>query len=657
MKRFFSFFCIIALLMAMFFSNVTAAFASGSGKNVTILFTHDVHDHLLPFNLLQDGKIINSGGYARIQSIINEQRKDNPDLLLLDGGDFSMGTIFQTMFASDAPELRIMGQMGYDAVTLGNHEFDFRPDGLADSLNAAKKSGDKLPQIVASNITYPTDKNGQMTGAVANLKAAMDSYGAREYTIIERNGVRIGIFGLMGKDASEKAPMAEVQFTDIAESAKSMVDILKNKEKADLIICLSHSGTSPDKSQSEDEILAKKVPGIDVIISGHTHTKLTSPIIVGSTIIGSCGENGENLGIMNITMDDNKVWKLSNYSLKSIDSSIPEDPAISQTIDGYKKVVQNDYLDNFGLGFDQVLAETPFNFLPVADIEKEDTENTLGNLITDSYIYAVKQAEGSSYKPITAAIVPAGTIRSSFVKGKITVSDAYDVSSLGVGPDEISGYPLISVYLTGKELKEVCEVDASVAPMMPDAQLYMSGISFTFNPNRLIFNKVTDVSLMDTEGNHQKIDDNKLYRVVAGLYTAQMLSVVGPKSFGLLSIVPKDSEGKPVTDLESRIIYNDNNGKKGELKEWQALAEYLQSFDKANGIPEIPEYYNSFQGRKIVDKDGSLGAIFKSPNTIAIAAYVIVIFLLALIIFIIYRIITHRKRKQRRIAKKAKNKI
>src|SRR5699024_10974885 len=137
-----------------------------------------------------------------------------------------------------------------------------------------------------------------------------------EYTIIERNNVKIGLFGLMGSDAASNAPMSEVEFTDAVESATDIVDKLKNEEKVDLVVCLSHSGTSKDKSKSEDEILAKKVPEIDVIISGHTHTKLEEPILVGNTIIGSYGKYAENLGVLNIVQNSDGNWELNNYELK-----------------------------------------------------------------------------------------------------------------------------------------------------------------------------------------------------------------------------------------------------------------------------------------------------------------------------------------------------
>jgi 5'-nucleotidase/UDP-sugar diphosphatase len=621
------------------------------GSKVTILFTHDMHDHFLPFKTWQDGKIVQLGGYARLQSAINAERQKNPDSLLLDAGDYSMGTLFQTLFASDGIGLRIMGNMGYDVVTLGNHEFDFRADGLASSLDAARKSGDKLPGMVISNSSFPVDKDGKMTESLANLKKAMDEYGVKEYIVMERGGVKIGIFGLMGKESASQAPMSGVVFTDPIKKAKEIVKKLEEDEKVELIICLSHSGTKENKSDSEDEILAKKVPEIDVIISGHTHSKLKKPIIVGNTIIGSCGENGKNLGILSISRDTGSarsgVWKLADYRLKLIDISLPEDPGISQTIGLYKEMVQERYLDKLGMEFDDVLARTDFSFSPASDIGDEHREEPLGNLIGDAYMYAVKQAEGANYEPITAAIVPAGTIRGSFAKGEITVSDAFNASSLGIGKDKMSGYPLISVYLTGKELKTVCEVDASITPMMKAAQLYISGLKYSFNPKRLIFNKVMRVQIQRQNGTLEEIDENKLYRVAVGLYTAQMLSVVGEKSFGLLSIVPKTRYGTPITDFEEQIITDASGGRNNEVKEWLAVAMYLQSFEREGGVPRIPEYYSQAQGRKIVETSSDIISLLSNPNGIALAAYIAIIVIAAVIVIVVLMVIRRKRRKRK----------
>lgn len=288
--------------------------------------------------------------------------------------------------------------------------------------------------------------------------------------------------------------------------------------------------------------------------------------------------------------------------------------------------------------YDQVLAYSPFDFTPFSVFGYEHREDTLGNLISDSYIYAVKEAEGSDYEPVALTLVPSGTIRDSFTKGNITVSDVFNVSSLGIGPDKVSGYPLIDVYLTGKELKTAAEVDASITPLMSVAQLYMSGVNYTFNPNRLIFNKVTDIYLTNPDGTKEIIEDDKLYRCIGGLYSAQMLSVVGDQSMGILSIVPKTKDGQPITDYEKQIIYDEGH----ELKEWLAIAEYLKSFEEKEGVPNIPEYYEKAQGRKIIDNDKNIFNRIKNPNKIWLIIYSVIILIIAgissLIIFIIKRV-------------------
>lgn len=652
MKTFIRGLCILLCVLMLQPMGSKKVIAENNEKTMTILFTHDMHDHLLPTSIQDNGQVVRTGGYAELQSAINTEKKSSANSILVDAGDYSMGTLFQSIYSSDAPELRILGQMGYDVVTLGNHEFDFRANGLADSLNVAKNSGDKLPQIVQSNVSFNADKSGNLSQSLANLKKAMSDYGIKDYTVIEKNGIKIGVFGLIGLDAADSAPMAEVKFTDVTENAKRVVDILKNKEKVDMIICLSHSGVDADKSKSEDEKLAKNVPEIDVIISGHTHTKLEKPIVVGNTIIGSCGEYSENLGVINITQDSDKRWKINNYKLDKIDSTFPPDSNISHTIEKFKSVVEQKYLNRFDMKFDEILAFSPINFVPTSDIGKKHGEDTLGNLITDSYIYAVKKAEGENYEPVAAAFVPTGTIRGSFVKGNITVSDAFNASSLGIGTDKISGYPLISVYLTGKELKTACEVDASISPVMSSAQLYMSGLNFTFNPNRIILNKVTKANLQRPDSTLEKIEDKKLYRVVVGLYSAQMLSVVGEKSYGLLSIVPKTKEGKPITDFEAQIIKDNSNGNNYEVKEWFAIAEYLKSFDKVNGVSQIPQYYSETHERKVVLDSHNIIAIFSSPNVFSISICAIVIVVIALVAFIIIRIATRKKRRAQKATKK-----
>ncbi len=635
-------FAVVTIIIFIFVFSKTYAYQEP--KEIKILFTHDMHDHLLPNKGEYNGSTVWAGGYSRLKTAIDQEKEDSKNTVLIDAGDYSMGDLFQSLFSTDAPELRIMGQMGYDVTTFGNHEFEFKDIGLARHLYAAKNSGDKLPQIVSSNIIFPDMK--KMTKSSYELQQSMKVYGVKEYTIINKGGIRIGIFGIMGEDADDCITTTEVSFDNIVESSKKVVKKLK-QEGVDLIVCLSHSGTWEKASKSEDEILAKKVPEIDVIVSGHTHTLLKKPIVYGNTVIGSCGEYGNNLGIIELVQSPGKRWSIKDYNLKGIDQSINEDSGISQTISKFKDIVQKKYLDYFDLDFNQVLCRSPFSFIATEQIGKKLQEDTLGNLISDGYIYSVKQAEGKDYEPVSVAIVPVGTMRGSFVEGDITVQDAFISSCLGIGPDGISGYPLISVYLTGKELKNLCELDASISPMLSYAQLYMSGIGYTFNPNRMMLNRVTEAHLQKPDGTKEKINDKKLYRVVSGLYNAQMLSTVGAKSFGLLSVTPKTRDGKPIKNFDSHIIYSKSGGHTTELKEWLATAIYLQSFPKADGVPQIPYYYNTLQGRKIIDNTNSLSAILGNPNSIAVRLYLVVLAVVIVITAVTVIIVRLVRKKQR----------
>src|SRR5699024_2720838 len=152
-------FLMIITFSSLFLLVPIPTFAKEANETVDILFTHDLHDNFYPFEVSEGGETYTAGGYARLYTAIQQEKKEAPDALLVDAGDYSMGSLFQTINPTHAPELRMMGEMGYDVTTFGNHEFDFRPEGLADSLSAAKESGDPLPKIVASNTIFPDEEN------------------------------------------------------------------------------------------------------------------------------------------------------------------------------------------------------------------------------------------------------------------------------------------------------------------------------------------------------------------------------------------------------------------------------------------------------------------------------------------------------------------
>ncbi len=620
------------------------------GEAVKILFTHDMHSHLDTFKVKKEGeKTKDVGGFARMKTMIANKRMENPDTLVLDAGDFSMGTLYQTISETEAPELTLMGKMGFDVTTLGNHEFDYRSKGISNMLNAAVKNKKEdasllLPELVSANIDWEknTDKEDK------ELQAALKNYGSKPYVILERGGVKIGIYGVLGQEAEDYAPESGINFDNIIDTSKEIVKQLKD-EGADMIVCLSHSGTNEDKSKSEDEILAKKVPEIDVIVSGHSHTKLDEYIKVGDTYVVSSGRYGEFLGELDLSPSGDR-WKVKKYKLNRLDDTIASDKAIQAELNAYKEDINKTYLKRFGYTFDQVLAENDVEFTQMDDFGLKVEEDPLGSIIADSYIYAVQQAEGKNYETITAAFAPSGTIRDTLQKGEITVSDAFNVCSLGIGADRIVGYPLVSVYLTGKELRTVAEIDVSVSPIMTVAQLYPSGMVWTYNSNRMILNRVTQVMLYDGVS-YEEPKDDELYRVVAGLYSAQMLSSVEDTSMGLLKITPKDKDGNPVKNFEDHIIY-DRNG--AEVKEWYALASYLDSFDEnESDISKISDSYKETEGRKVDTDSKNIVELLKQPNKFFFMICGIVLLLVVILVLLVrwmvkwYTKKRARKRKDR----------
>ena len=625
---------LIVMLCMPLLTGVQTEAADGE-KHLDVLFTHDTHSHLNSYSTIVNGKQKEVGGFARIKTLIDEKKKENPDTLILDGGDFSMGTLIQTVYTTEAAELRMLGYLGCDVTTFGNHEFDYRSGGLADMLKTAKNSGETVPKLVVCNVDWDAMVKEGLSKGQKQIESAFETYGVKDYVVIQKGGVKIAVLGVFGKDALECAPTCELEFKDPVESAKNTVEEIKKKEDVDMIACVSHSGTWEDEKVSEDETLAKEVPDIDLIISGHTHTQLDQPIRHGNTYIVSCGEYGRNLGSISMTQKKDKRWKMNTYKLIPVTKNVKSDQAAQKQIDKFMDTVDTNYLVNFGYTKDQVLAENDIKFNSLGEMETKHEELNLGDIISDAYVYAVENSEGYDGRPVDVAVVPSGTVRDTYTKGDITVEKVYNSFSLGIGKDGLAGYPLITAYLTGKELKLVAEVDASVSDYMTTARLYCSGMNFTYNPHRMILNKVTDCYLTK-DGKREEIQDDKLYKVVTDLYTGQMLGSVTDVSYGLLKIEPKDKNGKLLKNLEDEAITDG----KTELKAWVAIARYMQSFEDTDGdgIANVSDYYSTTHGRKVVEDSRNIADLLKHPNKFAGMIVGICAGLLFLIIVIIWLI-------------------
>ncbi len=617
--------------------------ANTSTEKVDVMFLHDTHSHLNEFATVEDGKTQTLGGFAKIKTLINQQKAENPDTLLLDAGDFSMGTLVQVVYEEEASELRMLGDLGMDAVTFGNHEFDYKAEGLANMLDTAVSSGDPIPAIVVCNVDWDAMEESGLTKDQKLIQDAFENYGVEEYIVVEKGDVKIAITGVFGEDCLDCVPNCPLVFENPVEAVKETVEEIKEEENVDMIVCVSHGGTWEEDDKSEDEILAKSVPELDLIVSGHTHTKLDEPIVHGDTYIVSTAEYGKYLGNLSMSQKNNGRWKMDTYELITVDTSIEPDKATQEKVDGFMNMVDSKYLDKFGYTRNQVLCTNEIDFATSSDASALHTELNLGSIMADSYTYAVAKMSDSDPHPVDVAVVPAGVIRDSYAKGNITPENIFHSFSLGLGEDGIPGYPLISIYLTGAELKMAAEIDASISDLMTTARLYTDGLYWNYNPNRMILNKVTDVYLWDNDEKRVELEDDKLYRVVTDFYTSQMLGGVTDLSYGLLSIVPKFADGTPVERYEDAVIMTTEGT---ELKAWAAIAEYMTSFEDTDGdgIGNVPAKYAKEEGRKVVEDSKKIGDLLKKPNKFFFIIIALVLVVLAILTGIIVLIVKVTKK-------------
>ena len=639
------------ILMAVVTMFTMLSFAVSAGENakeLDVLFVHDTHSHLSEFVTIENGESQIMGGFAKIKTLINEKRAENENTLILDAGDFSMGTLAQVVFEEEASEIRMLGNLGVDVTTLGNHEFDYRAKGLANMMNHAVESGDPLPEIVISNVDWDAMNAAGLTEDQQMLFDAFENLGVKEYVMLEKGDVKVAVTGVFGKDCLACVVAPPLVFQDPVEGLKETVAKIQENEEADMIVCVSHSGIWKDKAKSEDEILAKEVPELDLIVSAHTHTKLEQPIQHGDTYIVSAGEYGKYLGNLSMSQKKDGRWKMDFYELIAVGDDIEEDAETQKKIDQLMDMVDAKYLEQFGYTKDQVLCTNEIDFAPQSDTSEKHTEVNLGSIIADAYTYAAEQVLGPDTVAMT--VIPSGTIRDSYPKGNITTENVFNSFSLGIGRDEIPGYPLIYVYLTGEELKLAAEIDASISDLMTEARLYTDGLYWHYNPNRMILNKATDVFLVNNQEERVELEDEKLYLVVTDYYNSQMLGSVTDLSMGLLSIVPKFADGTPIENYEEVIIMKGDQ----ELKAWVAIADYMSSFEDTDGdgIGNVPAKYGILEGRKVVEDSKNILDLVKNPNKFFFMILGVVLLLLAIVAGMIVAIVIVIKKIKKRKVKK-----
>jgi len=593
-------------------------FAALDGKKTfTILHTNDMHSSFIgmgpasdytPFKLNDDAT---RGGYARLSALIATRRKARESqgpVLVLDAGDYSMGTPFAAASREIGAELQLMSRMGYDATTFGNHEFDLGPDGLGKSIGVAAKAG-RVPVVLTSNTSFE-----KQDATLADLQRLSRDGVVRRYTVIERGGIRFGLFGLSGKEAQIYTSGGATTFIDTIEAAKEMVAVLRDKEKVNLVICLSHGGVEKGKdgrySEGEDVGVARAVPGIDIVIGGHSHTELQEAIIVNSrTPVVQTGKESRNLGELVLTIDGNKLT-IESYQLHPIDDTIAGDHAINDEIEKFKKGVTAAVFASRGYSVDQQLAIAP------QDLPNTFTDITggtiLANLVTDAHRKATQADIGFTVN---------GMMRAPLLRGKTGIQTVYDlfaVAPLGAGVvDATAGSALVTGYFTGQELKNILEFFLVDNPAHPGEYFpRASGMRFRYDKSRPKFDVVTAVELGDLDRGYKAIDitgkDARLYSLTCPLMLGIILVAIPKYTKGKLPLVAKNREGQqlksrvealeaprenlgyllaPSGKVDSSSVAT-GDGKNGvrEIKEWQAIMDLLRSLPvkKKGDLPVIP---------------------------------------------------------------------
>nr|WP_294528145.1 bifunctional UDP-sugar hydrolase/5'-nucleotidase [uncultured Rhodopila sp.] len=591
------------------------ASAADGKQTFTILHTNDLHSNFIglapaldytPATLNDDAT---RGGFERLATLIAQLqavRQGRGPVLVLDSGDYSMGTAFAAATRETGGELLLMSRLGYDATTLGNHDFDLGPDGAAESIAVAAAAG-RVPAVVASNSDFSADDP-----ALAGLQRLSRDGVIRRYTIIERGGIRFGIFGVLGKEAQfYTAGAGAVKFADPVETAREMVKLLREREKADVIIALSHGGLEKDKdgryTRGEDVSLPEAVPGIDVVIGGHSHTELPEPIIVnGRTPVVQSGKYGENLGELVISLDGGQL-RVDSYRLFPINDTIPGNPPIARDIGRLKTTVTEVVFAPRGYAIDQPLAvvsrDIPNTFTDIA------AGTVLANLCTDAFRSATRADIGFTAN---------GMLRAGFTRGKSGVQTVYDVfalAPLGAGVvDPTAGSALVTGYFTGQELKHLLEFLLVDNPAHPGEYFpRASGMRFRYDPSRPKFDVVTAIDIGDLDRGYRAIDisgnDPRLFSLTCPLYLGLILVAIPKYTMGKLPLAAKNKDGQTLTSkvealndprddtpyllppggtLDAASL--DTETKKGavrEIKEWQAIMDHLRSLPAA-GPGELP---------------------------------------------------------------------
>ena len=429
---------------------------------LTILHTNDTHSTLFPY-----GPLDNWGGIARLSSLVKEIKAQRNNVLVLNSGDVFVGT-FEFNKYLGYPELKIMEGL-YDAMSLGNHEFDLGLEALLGVVSGQLGGGSPVAlPILCANVNLdgmPVLKNF-----------------IRPYIVKEVGGIKVGIFGVVETEAFDYSPAVHELLGNPFEAAGEAAYKLRYFEGADIVICLSHLG------KAYEFMGLSQVPGIDIIVGGHSHDAITGPTVVNGKIIAQAGEFGRYLGEITVSYDGAEVC-LVGQKLHSIDRNVRRDPGLLPTLNGLRDGIVMD--PRFGPVYTDAVAEAPWNLEEKWDLGRPERDTPLGNLVAD----AIRAQVAAAGFPVDLALEANGYITYRIHKGKVVGNDI--LRSVPYGYDQASGlgFKIDVVLLAGLQILAGLEYSVSLAEYTEDLSMQVSGLTFEYDstkppmaPEQLVYN-------------------------------------------------------------------------------------------------------------------------------------------------------------------------
>lgn len=503
------FFCIIFCAL-----NLSSVFAQNT--DLEILHTNDVHGRLLPYTFGGSNNDELLGGVARRFTLINEIRQQTPKtfFLLLDSGDIAQGSMFFNIY-NGIPDIEFMNEQGYDAATIGNHEFDKGSLILSELVDKAK-----FP-FLAANLQF--DKQSPLYGKI------------KPYLIKDFNNIKVGIIGIVTDEIKLLSNIGK--YTKVLNPVKSVKKYIKEIDKdTDVIIILSHFGYDNDK------YLASRIKNADIIIGGHSHTAITSPAFINDLnkhpiIIVQAGEFGRFLGDLKVKVADDQVSFVS-YKLHTIDSSISPDSLIVDKLKSFQ-----DQIDKSS----QIIIGKTLTSINFIRDEVRGKETSGGNFVVD----AIK----NKFPETDIVFQNGGGIRKDIIipPGNITLADVLEIHPFD---DEI-----ILFDLSGKDIKSTLERSVASLPYSYGGFLQVSGITFVVDVSKPPQVLTKDYQKIKREGsrvrdifiNGKSINLNKTYRIAANTFL-----VNGGNGFWSMRNSSKHlyNSGITVTDILEEYLKN-----------------------------------------------------------------------------------------------------